>query len=67
MHPWMSGYLKTNYVGEFDILGDYTFVYAQIGQIICKAVSNAVSGGASIEDAMAQAQQQAQQELSGLI
>ncbi len=65
--PWMSGYLKTNYVGEFDILGDYTFVYAQIGQIICKAVSNAVSGGASIEDAMAQAQQQAQQELSGLI
>ncbi len=65
--PWMSGYLKTNYVGEFDILGDYTFVYAQIGQIICKAMSNAVSGGTSVEDAMAAAQKQAQQELSAQI
>jgi ABC-type glycerol-3-phosphate transport system substrate-binding protein len=65
--PWMSGYLQTNYVGEFDILGDYTFVYAQIGQIITKAMANAVSGGSSVEEAMAAAQKQAQQELSGRI
>ena len=63
--PWMSGYLKTNYVGEFDILGDYTFVYAQIGQIICKAVSDAVSGASTVEDALKAAQDQAQQELAG--
>lgn len=62
--PWMSGYLKTNYVGEFDILGDYTFVYAQMGQIITKAMANAVSGGSSVEDAMAAAQKQAENELS---
>ena len=61
--PWMSGYLDTNYVGEFDILGDYTLVYAQIGQIITRAMANAVSGGASVESALASAQQQAQQEL----
>ena len=65
--PWMSGYLATNYVGEFDILGDYTFVYAQIGQIITKAMANAVSGGTTVEAAMAAAQKQAQQELSGRI
>jgi multiple sugar transport system substrate-binding protein len=65
--PWMSGYLATNYVGEFDILGDYTVVYAQIGQIITRAMANAVSGGSSVEDAMAAAQKQAQQELSGQI
>jgi multiple sugar transport system substrate-binding protein len=61
--PWMSGYLETNYVGEFDILGDYTLVYAQIGNIITRAMANAVSGGATVESALAAAQQQAQQEL----
>jgi ABC-type glycerol-3-phosphate transport system substrate-binding protein len=65
--PWMSGFLQTNYVGEYDILGDYTVVYAQIGQIITKAMANAVSGGSSVEDAMAAAQKQAQQELAGQI
>jgi ABC-type glycerol-3-phosphate transport system substrate-binding protein len=65
--PWMSGYLATNYVGEHDILGDYTVVYAQIGQIIIKAMANAVSGGSSVESALAAAQTQAQQELSGQI
>jgi ABC-type glycerol-3-phosphate transport system substrate-binding protein len=61
--PWMSGYLETNYVGEIDVLGDYTLVYAQIGNIITRAMANAVSGGASVESALAAAQQQAQQEL----
>ena len=65
--PWMSGFLATNYVGEYDILGDYTVVYAQIGQIITRAMANAVSGGTSVEDALAAAQKQAQQELSGQI
>jgi ABC-type glycerol-3-phosphate transport system substrate-binding protein len=63
----MSGFLETNYVGEFDILGDYTFVYAQIGQIITKAMANAVSGGTSVKDAMDSAQQQAEQELASQI
>ena len=61
--PWMSGYLATNYVGEFDILGDYTTVYSQIGLIIIKAISSAISGGQTVEAALAAAQKQAQQEL----
>jgi ABC-type glycerol-3-phosphate transport system substrate-binding protein len=61
--PWMSGYLETNYVGEVDILGDYTTVYSQIGLIIIKAISSAISGGQTVEAAMAAAQKQAQQEL----
>ena len=65
--PWMSGYLDTNYVGEFDILGDYTITYAQIGNIITKAMADAVSGGSTVEAAMAAAQKQAQQELSSQI
>lgn len=65
--PWMPGYLDTNYVGEFDILGDYTITYAQIGNIITKAMADAVSGGSTVEAAMASAQKQAQQELSGQI
>jgi hypothetical protein len=59
----MSGYLETNYVGEIDVLGDYTLVYSQIGNIITRAMANAVSGGATVESALAAAQQQAQQEL----
>lgn len=62
--PWMSGYLNTNYVGEVDLLGNYTLVYAQIGQIITKAMANAVSGGTSVRDALGAAQQQATSELS---
>ena len=61
--PWMSGYLETNYVGEVDILGDYTVVYSQIGEIIIKAMASAVSGGQTVEAALAAAQKQAQQEL----
>jgi multiple sugar transport system substrate-binding protein len=61
--PWMSGYLETNYVGEVDILGDYTTVYSQIGLIIIKAIANAISGGQTVEAALAAAQKQAQQEL----
>jgi multiple sugar transport system substrate-binding protein len=61
--PWMSGYLETNYVGEVDLLGDYTTVYSQIGLIIIKAISSAISGGQTVEAAMAAAQKQAQQEL----
>jgi multiple sugar transport system substrate-binding protein len=65
--PWMSGYLATNYVGEYDILGDYTVVYSQLGQIIIRAMASAVSGGQSVESAMAAAQKQAEQELSAQI
>lgn len=65
--PWMSGYLATKYVGEYDILGEYTVVYSQIGQIITRAMANAVSGGTSVENALATAQKQAQQELSSQI
>ena len=38
-------------------------VYSQIGLIIIKAISNAISGGQTVEAAMAAAQKQAQQEL----
>ena len=38
-------------------------MYSQIGEIIIKAMANAVSGGQTVEAALAAAQKQAQQEL----
>lgn len=61
--PWLRGFSQTNYVGESDILGDYTFAYAQIGNIICNNVEKAVSGSSSVKAALDSAQTQAQESL----
>jgi multiple sugar transport system substrate-binding protein len=61
--PWGAGFRDTNYVGEADILGEYTYAYAQIGNIICNNVEKAVSGSASVKSALDAAQSQASQSL----
>jgi len=58
--PWGTGFRETNYVGEADILGEYTFAYAQIGNIITNNVEKAVSGSSSVKAALDSAQAQAQ-------
>jgi ABC-type glycerol-3-phosphate transport system substrate-binding protein len=60
---WLPGFLKTSYVGEFDILGQYTYAYAQIGNIIAENVEKAVSGSATVSQALASAQAQAKESL----
>ncbi|MCU1491084.1 MAG: hypothetical protein JWM85_2489 [Acidimicrobiaceae bacterium] len=61
--PWLPGFLETNYVGEFDILGQYTYAYAQIGNIIAQNLERAVSGSASVAQALHSAQTQAKESL----
>jgi len=60
---WVTGFSQTNYVGEADILGQYTFAYAQIGNIICNNMEKAVSGSSTVKAALDTAQSQAQQSL----
>jgi len=61
--PWLPGFLKTNYVGEFDILGNYTYAYAEIGNIVCQNVEKAVSGSSTVLEALQSAQSQAVESL----
>jgi multiple sugar transport system substrate-binding protein len=60
---WLPGFLETNYVGEFDILGQYTYAYAEIGNIVCQNVEKAVSGSSTVLEALQSAQQQATESL----
>lgn len=61
--PWAQGFRETKFVGEYDILGGYVANYAQIGNIICNHIENAVSGSSSVQDALNAAQQEAQSSL----
>jgi multiple sugar transport system substrate-binding protein len=61
--PWLTGFSETNYVGEADILGDYVFAYAQMGNLIATNVEKAVSGSATVQEALQSAQSVAQQSL----
>jgi multiple sugar transport system substrate-binding protein len=61
--PWLAGFSQTNYVGEANILGDYVFAYAQLGNLIATNVEKAVSGSSSVADALGSAQSLAQQSL----
>jgi multiple sugar transport system substrate-binding protein len=61
--PWGAGFSGTNYVGEADILGEYTYAYAQLGNIICTNVEKAVSGSSSVKAALDSAQAQAKESL----
>jgi multiple sugar transport system substrate-binding protein len=60
---WLKGYLETDTVGEYQLLGNYTYAYAQLGNIICSNLEKAVSGTASVTQALNAAQQQASVEL----
>jgi ABC-type glycerol-3-phosphate transport system substrate-binding protein len=61
--PWLAGFGETNYVGEADILGDYVFAYAQLGNLIATNVEKAVSGSATVQEALQSAQSAAQSSL----
>ena len=61
--PWLRGFNETNYVGEADILGDYVFAYAQLGNLIATNVEKAVSGSATVQEALQSAQSAAQSSL----
>ncbi len=57
--PWGTGFSQTNYVGESDVFGAYTFAYAQVGNIVCSNMEKAVSGSSSVKAALDAAQAQA--------
>lgn len=61
--PWATGFHQTKFVGEYDLLGDYVATYAQIGNIICSHIENAVSGSQTVQQALDAAQQEAQNSL----
>jgi multiple sugar transport system substrate-binding protein len=61
--PWLAGFNETNYVGEADILGDYVFAYAQLGNLIATNVEKALSGSSTVQEALQSAQSLAQQSL----
>jgi len=61
---WLKGYEETKYVGEFQILGQYTYAYAELGTIICQNLEKAVSGSSTVAQALAAAQAQAKVQLN---
>jgi ABC-type glycerol-3-phosphate transport system substrate-binding protein len=61
--PWATGFNLTHFVGEYDILGDYVSRYAQIGNIICRNLENAITGGQSVSEALGAAQTEAKETL----
>lgn len=61
--PWATGFRETNFVGEYDILGDYVANYAQIGDIITRNIEFAISGGRTVQECLNEAQQEAQSTL----
>jgi multiple sugar transport system substrate-binding protein len=58
--PWGQGFKDTNYIGEYDLLGQYTAAYAQVGQIVCTSMEPALSGSTSVAQALKNAQGRAQ-------
>jgi multiple sugar transport system substrate-binding protein len=60
---WLQGYEKTNYIGEFELLVEYTFAYAELGQIIDSNLEKAIGGSVTITQALQTAQAQAMAEL----
>ena len=50
--PWGTGVNTTNYVGEGDIFGEYTFAYAQVGNIVQGNMAKAIAGSVSVKDAL---------------
>ena len=61
---WLKGYKETKYVGEFQIFGQYTYAYAELGTIICQNLEKAVSGSSTVTQALQAAQAQAKVQLN---
>jgi multiple sugar transport system substrate-binding protein len=61
--PWYTGFNTTNYVGEGDIFGEYTFAYAQFGNIIQGNLEKAIAGTSTVKEALDASQAQAQASL----
>jgi multiple sugar transport system substrate-binding protein len=54
--PWYTGFTTTNYIGEGDIFGEYTFAYAQFGNIIQSNLEKAIAGSTTVKEALDAAQ-----------
>jgi len=59
--PWLKpGYDGVKYVTPFDIVGDFVYNFAELGQIVITNFAGALTGGKSVEEVMAQAQKEAE-------
>ena len=57
--PWYTGFNSTNYVGEGDIFGEYSFAYSQFGHIIQGNLEKVFAGGSTVKEALDLSQTQA--------
>jgi ABC-type glycerol-3-phosphate transport system substrate-binding protein len=61
--PWKTGFEESNYVGEYNVLGDYVSAYAELGNIVCDQIERAVSGSATVTECLQAAQATAKESL----
>jgi multiple sugar transport system substrate-binding protein len=57
--PWYTGFTTTNYVGEGDIFGEYSFAYSQFGHIIQGNLEKVFTGNSTVKQALDLSQTQA--------
>jgi ABC-type glycerol-3-phosphate transport system substrate-binding protein len=57
--PWYTGFTTTNYVGEGDIFGEYSFAYSQFGHIIQGNLEKVFTGSSTVKEALDASQVQA--------
>jgi multiple sugar transport system substrate-binding protein len=57
--PWYTGFTTTNYVGEGDIFGEYSFAYSQFGHIIQGNLEKVFTGSWTVKQALDASQTQA--------
>jgi multiple sugar transport system substrate-binding protein len=50
--PWYTGFTTTNYVGEGDIFGEYSFAYSQFGHIIQGNLEKVFTGSWTVKQAL---------------
>ena len=47
-----TGFTTTNYVGEGDIFGEYTFAYSQFGNIVQGNLEKVFAGSSTVKEAL---------------
>ncbi|MEO6062571.1 MAG: extracellular solute-binding protein [Thermoflexales bacterium] len=58
---WLKpGYDGVKYVTPFDVVGDFVYNFAELGQIVITNFASVLTAGKSVEEAMAQAQKEAE-------
>lgn len=58
---WLKpGYDGVKYLTPFDVVGDFVYNFAELGQIVITNFASVLTAGKSVEDAMAAAQKQAE-------